>query len=60
VAMGDRRHLEEYVLCLDLCLRIGPVGNGHPEVMPLAPTPGSVALRLAKVSRRSSVKQRTN
>lgn len=51
MASGLRWRLEEFILCLDLYIREGAIGNNHAEVVSLAKligrTPGSVALRLA-------------
>ena len=51
MASGNRWQLHEFVLCLDLYLKEGPVGNTHPRVTDLARdigrTSGAIALRLA-------------
>lgn len=50
MARGRRWRLDEYIICLDLYLRLGPVGNTHPEVIEAAKligrTPGAIATRL--------------
>lgn len=50
MARGRRWRLDEYIICLDLYLRLGPVSNSHPEVIEAAKligrTPGAVATRL--------------
>lgn len=51
MSKGQRWRLDEFIVCLDLYLRRGAIGNSDEEVQAIAAklgrSPGSIALRLA-------------
>jgi hypothetical protein len=56
VAKGSRWELGEFIVCLDLYLRVGAVHEHHPEVIKASKiidrSTGSIALRIANFGMR--------